>query len=105
MKPYAFGIDVGGTTIKLGVFQTSGTLTEKWSIPTRTVENGAHILTDVLDSIRAAMTRCSICWAGVEGVGMGVPGPVDDEGTVFQCVNLGWDVFNIPKELQKLEPN
>lgn len=89
MKPYAFGIDIGGTAVKLGLFQTDGTLLEKRQIPTRTEGNGVHVLPDVLDSIWAVMARRSILWDDVEGAGMGVPGPVDDEGTVFRCVNCG----------------
>lgn len=98
MKPYAFGIDIGGTAIKLGLFQIDGTLLEKWQLPTRTEEQGAYVLPDALDSIREVMLRRSILWDEVEGTGMGVPGPVNDEGTVFRCVNLGWDVFNVPEK-------
>ena len=35
MGTYCFGIDVGGTTVKCGLFRTDGTLVEKWEIPTR----------------------------------------------------------------------
>lgn len=103
MKLYAFGVDIGGTAIKLGLFRADGTLLEKWQIPTRTQDNGAHILPDVLDAIRGCMDKNSIGWDDVEGVGMGVPGPVGDDGTVFGCVNLGWDVFNVPDKLLELE--
>ena len=104
MKSYALGIDIGGTAIKLGLFQTDGTLLEKWQIPTRTEKNGAYVLPDALESIRAVMARRSILWDDVEGAGMGVPGPVNDEGTVFRCVNLGWDVFHVPGKMRELEP-
>lgn len=104
MKPYAFGIDIGGTAVKLGLFQTDGTLLEKWQIPTRTEENGAYIISDALESIRAAVAQRNIPWGAVEGVGMGVPGPVNDDGTVFKCVNLGWDVFSVPDKTRELEP-
>lgn len=104
MKPFAFGIDIGGTAIKLGLFQTDGTLLEKWQIPTRTQENGKDVLPDALESIRENMACRTIPWGAVEGIGIGVPGPVDDSGTVFQCVNLGWDVFNLPQYVAKLEP-
>lgn len=104
MEPYAFGIDIGGTAVKIGLFQTDGTLLEKWQLPTRTEEKGAHVLPDALDSIRAVMARRSILWNEVEGIGMGVPGPVNDEGTVFRCVNLGWDVFSVPEKMRELEP-
>lgn len=104
MKLYAFGVDIGGTTVKLGLFQTDGVLLEKWQIPTRTEDNGAYVLTDVLSSIWGMLTNRAISWNEIEGIGMGVPGPVDDEGTVHRCVNLGWGVFNIPEAVKKLEP-
>lgn len=105
MKSYAIGADVGGTAVKLGLFQTDGTLLEKWSIPTRREENGANVLPDVVDSVRSTLARRAIPWDAVEGIGLGVPGPVNDEGTVFQCVNLGWGVFNVPEKIRQLEPN
>ena len=104
MRPYAFGVDIGGTAIKLGLFQTTGELTEKWSIPTRIEDNGEHVLPDVIASIRAKLDERAIPWDQVEGVGMGVPGPVKEDGTVMRCINLGWDVFNIPEKIRTPEP-
>ena len=102
MKTYAFGVDVGGTTIKMGFFTTVGELLESWEIPTRTEEDGVHILEDVAASIDAALEKKGISKLDVEGVGIGVPGPVGPDGTVFRCVNLGWDVFNVEQRLTKL---
>ena len=104
MRPYAFGGDIGGTAVKLGLFQTDGELLEKWSIPTWTQNNGEHVLPDVIASIRAKLEERAIPWEQVEGVGMGVPGPVKEDGTVMRCINLGWDVFNIPEKIRTLEP-
>lgn len=104
MRPYAFGVDIGGTAIKLGLFQTSGELMEKWSIPTRTQDKGKSVLPDVIESIRLKLDERDIPWKQVEGVGMGVPGPVKEDGTVMRCINLGWDVFNIPERIRTLEP-
>lgn len=104
MRPYAFGVDIGGTAIKLGLFQTSGELMEKWSIPTRTQDKGEYVLPDVIESVRSTLDERGIPWDEVEGVGMGVPGPVKEDGTVMRCVNLGWDVFNIPEKIRTLEP-
>ena len=53
MKPYAFGVDLGGNAIKIGLFQTTGNLVEKWTIPTRLEDHGSHLLSDVVDAIRA----------------------------------------------------
>lgn len=104
MKPYAFGVDLGGNAIKIGLFQTTGNLVEKWTIPARLEDHGSHLLADVVDAIRAKMEERSLSWDVVEGVGMGVPGPVDQDGTVMRCVNLGWDILNVPKAVRELEP-
>ena len=102
MKKYAFGVDIGGTTIKMGFFETTGTLLEKWEIPTRTEENGVNILPDIAVEIDKKIKERSIEKSDIEGIGVGVPGPVDDDGTVFKCVNLGWGVFNVEIELNRL---
>ena len=104
MRPYAFGVDIGGTAVKLGLFQTEGNLAEKWSIPTRRSDNGRNVLPDVTASLNETLERYALDWDQIEGVGMGVPGPVREDGTVMGCVNLGWDVFNIPRMMRGLEP-
>lgn len=104
MKPYVFGVDLGGNAIKIGLFQTTGNLVEKWTIPARLEDHGSHLLADVVDAIRAKMAERSLTWDVVEGVGMGVPGPVDQDGTVMRCVNLGWDILNVPQAVRELEP-
>lgn len=104
MKPYAFGVDAGGPAIQIGLFQTTGHLVEKWTIPTRIEDHGSNILPDIVASIREKVEQRSLSWDCIEGVGMGVPGPVTEDGTVLRCVNLGWDVFNIPQKVQELEP-
>ncbi len=102
MKKYAFGADIGGTTIKIGLFETMGELIEVWEIPTRTEENGKYILTDIVDAIEEKMKDKDISKLDVEGVGMGVPGPIDPDGSVLKCVNLGWGIFNVEQEMANL---
>lgn len=102
MKQYAFGVDIGGTTIKMGLFTTTGDLIEKWEIPTRTEENGKNILVDIAGAIEDKLKEKEISKLDVEGIGIGVPGPVGEDGTVMKCVNLGWGVFNVEIELQGL---
>lgn len=102
MKRYAFGVDVGGTTIKLGLFETSGQLLELWEIPTRTEEGGRFILPDIAGTVVEKAQERNISPMDVEGVGLGVPGPVSPDGTVLKCVNLGWGVFNVERRLNAL---
>ena len=102
MKPYAFGIDIGGTTVKCGFFHSDGTFVDKWEIPTRKEERGAKILPDIADSIRGKLDEHKVSMEEVEGIGVGVPGPVLSDGVVNGCVNLGWGVFNVAEKLSGL---
>ncbi|MCF0106473.1 MAG: ROK family glucokinase [Holdemanella sp.] len=102
MKTYAFGVDIGGTTVKIGLFNTSGALLEVWEIPTRTEDNGKNILSDINEAITKKMEENNITKEEVQGIGMGVPGPVGDDGTVFNCVNLGWPTFNVKIQMEAL---
>ena len=99
MKKYAIGVDIGGTTVKLGLFDQEGGVLEKWEIPTVKEENGSRILPDIAASIKEKLAELQINQADVQGVGVGAPGPIDAEGTVYKAVNLGWGVFNIPQVL------
>jgi len=96
------GIDLGGTTVKLGLFCEDGTLVEKWEIPTRTEENGKYILPDIADSIKEKLETAGISGEEVLGAGIGVPGPMLPDGYVETCVNLGWRDINPEKELSEL---
>ena len=95
MSKYVFGVDVGGTTVKMGFFDNEGVVLEKWEIPTRTQNGGENILPDIAKSILNTMDEKGISKEDVIGVGIGVPGPVDGNGVVYKAVNLGWGVFYI----------
>ena len=77
---YCFGIDVGGTTVKCGLFQTDGTLVDKWEIPTRTEDKGENILPDVAETILSKISEKAIDKKDVAGVGIGIP----DRSTVME---------------------
>ena len=104
MKEYAFGIDLGGTTAKIGLFTTSGALLEKWEVPTDTSNAGEHILENLAAAILGKMKEQSIDPEQVEGVGIGVPGPVQDASVVpIVCANLGgWGEQNVSARLSGL---
>ena len=99
---YGFGIDVGGTTVKLGLFTDKGELLEKWEIPTRTANGGEAILPDIAGAIGDCLNRRGIDKGDVLGLGLGVPGPVSSRGVVNHCVNLGWGVLDLPRGLGEL---
>ena len=102
MAKYVFGVDIGGTTVKLGLFDTDGKVLDKWEIPTRTENGGANILPDIAASIQDKMSEKSVDKSDVVGVGVGAPGPVDGEGIIHKAVNLGWGEMNLKKELTAL---
>lgn len=102
MASYCFGVDVGGTTVKLGLFDMQGNVREKWEIPTRTEDNGKNILPDVATSILKKLEELDIPENEVAGIGIGTPGPVDDNGIVRKAVNLGWDVLDLNEQLSSL---
>ena len=104
MKEYAFGIDLGGTTAKIGLFTTSGALLEKWEVATDTSHAGEHILENLAAAILGKMKEQSIQPEQVEGVGIGVPGPVLDSSIVpIVCANLGgWGERNASAQLSGL---
>lgn len=102
MGRYVFGVDVGGTTVKLGLFDVEGNLLDKWEIPTRTENGGEKILPDIAESIAAKMEEKKVPKEEVAGVGLGAPGPIDAAGTVYGAVNLGWGTFSISDTLSEL---
>lgn len=102
MKKYSLGIDIGGTTVKLGLFTVEGELLKKWEIETNTTEKGKFILEDISKSIEEKLNNENIVKEDVLGIGVGVPGPVKGDGSVNRCVNLGWGVLNVSTELEKL---
>ena len=102
MKNYGFGVDIGGTTIKMGFFETSGKLLDKWEIKTDTSNGGENILSDVAKAIDNKLAQEAISKNDVQGIGIGVPGPVCSNGVVNRCVNLGWGVVNVAEALGAL---
>ena len=102
MAEFGFGVDIGGTTIKLGFFGVEGVLLDKWEIPTRKDDGGKYILEDIAKEIEAKLAEKNVPKYNCAGVGMGVPGPIKEDGTVLKCVNLGWGVFNVADELSKM---
>ena len=102
MSKYCFGVDIGGTTIKMGLFTESCQLLSKWEIPTDKSNNGSNILTDVAEAIDKKLSDERISKENVIGIGIGVPGPVNKDNIVLKCVNLGWGVFKVGEEVKKL---
>ena len=102
MSLKCIGIDIGGTSVKLGIFEEDGTLVKKWEIPTRKEEDGKYILGDIAASIRRTVKESRLELSDFSGAGMGFPGPVLPDGHCEVCVNLGWKAGNPQQELSRL---
>ena len=99
---YCFGVDIGGTTVKMGLFQEDGTVLDKWEIATRREDHGVAILPDVAKSIQEKLTEHGIEKEKIVGIGVGVPAPVTGDGFVKQTANLNWESKNVRVELEEL---
>ena len=99
---FGFGVDLGGTTVKIAYFDETGSMLSKWEIPTRTENGGCNILPDIASSIQEYMTCYNVNRESLIGIGIGVPGPVNHQGIVNKCVNLGWGNVNIAQALGEL---
>ena len=102
---YVFGVDIGGTTVKMGLFNDATELIEKWEIPTDKTDSGKKIIPDVCGSIKNKMGEKGISEEDVAGVGVGAPGAVDDKGMMpGGAVNLGWGPLNLKELMEKELP-
>lgn len=101
MSKYAFGVDIGGTTVKIGLFDNQGNVLDKWEIPTNKANDGAEILPDIAASLQRKMEEKGIAKEDLAGIGVGAPGAVDEEGMlVGGAVNIGWKPFNITEVMR-----
>jgi ROK family protein (putative glucokinase) len=99
---YCFGVDIGGTTVKIGLFRTDGELIDKWEIKTRTENKGEAILPDVADALKKKMEEKAIRASQLSGIGIGIPAPVDGDGVVQNTANLGWGYKEVRREMEEL---
>ena len=99
---YGFGVDLGGTTVKIAYFDENGTMLDKWEIPTVTENGGERILPDIAASVNGYIESNSLDKEKLLGIGIGVPGPVMGNGVVKACVNLGWGTVDVRSVLSNL---
>ena len=97
-----FGVDIGGTTVKLGLFTTDGEIVDKWEIKTRTENQGEAVLPDIAEALKEKLEEKKIDRDEVEGIGVGVPAPVNTEGVVQNTANLGWGYKEVKREMEEL---
>lgn len=99
---YCFGVDIGGTTVKLGLFEAEGAIVDKWEITTDISEEGAAILPNVVASVAKKIEEHQLDKNDIIGIGVGVPAPVTSDGVVNGSANLGWKYKEVKRELEEL---
>lgn len=99
---YCFGVDIGGTFVKLGLFTVEGDLVDKWQIKTRREDNSGHVLPDIAASLEEKRVEKQIAKEDIIGVGFGTPGPVTEDGVAVCPANLDWENKPVAKELSEL---
>ena len=99
---YCFGVDLGGTTVKMGVFQEDGKILDKWEIKTRVENGGEAILPDISAAVLAKIEELKLEKENIIGIGMGIPAPVKEDGIVQNTVNIGWGYKEVKRELEEM---
>ncbi len=102
MSKYCFGVDIGGTALKLGLFTVDGELLEKWEIPTSKEDNGNQVIPDIAKAVLGKMAERGIEKSDVAGIGYGAPAPITADGYVAWSANIGWKEKHVSKELSDL---
>ena len=102
MKKYLWGIDVGGTTVKLGLFLSTGEVVDKFEIETKKSRNGEDILPSIAKAIDNYIREHEISKEDILGIGLALPGSVSATGTIHGAVNLGWGTFNVREVMEEL---
>ena len=99
---YCYGVDIGGTTVKMGLFEENGNILDKWEIVTRVEDEGKEILPDIAASILEKTKEHGLEKTDIIGIGVGVPAPVTADGIVNGSANLGWTYKEVKRELEEL---
>ena len=102
MSKKIIGIDLGGTSVKFAILTQEGEIQEKWSIKTNILDEGSHIVPDIIASIQHHLELLNLSAEDFIGIGMGSPGAVDRfEGTVVGAYNLNWKTVQpIKKDIE-----
>ncbi len=102
MGQLCFGVDIGGTAVKTGLFSAEGELLKKWDFVTKRTGDGKDILKDTAHFVLKQTRELKLNREELAGIGVGVPGPVRENGEVLELPNLGLGHFNIEEELTGL---
>ncbi len=102
MGKVCFGIDIGGTAVKAGLFDTEGNLIDKWDFSTQVTGDGRDIVKDAGNFVNRKISELKLDKKEILGVGIGIPGPVKEDGEVLELANLGGGYFNIAEVMHEV---
>ena len=93
VKPYAVGIDVGGTKIAAGLVTHDGTILHRYTTHAHSEKEPRYVIDAIVEAFRALLEESNVSAADIEAVGLGFPGNTHGaEGIVLVCSNLpAWD--------------
>lgn len=103
MKRYIIGIDLGGTNIKAGIYDTDFIAIKEISIPTEAAKGSSHVLERIREAVRLITDEANIPLRSVDGMGIGVPGLLDPiAGISFFSPNFpDWEHVQVVQEMEK----
>ena len=102
MMQYCFGIDIGGTSVKIGLFAETGEILERWEISTKKGDDPAELLSDVKASLENCKAERQINKDDILGIGMTAPGPVTADGVLQNAVNIGWGSVKLAEKAEQV---
>lgn len=99
---YYLGVDLGGTTIKVGLVNEQYQIVQGISGPTGRERSSEEVLKDMAMLCLEVMKLQGITENEIHSVGIGSPGIASpNEGVILSSSNLNFDHVNVRKEIQK----
>ncbi len=103
MDKIVLGLDIGGTSVKIGFITRKGEILKKWEIPTNRKEHGKYIVEEIWQSVLKNLNSINLDQQSIYSIGAGAPGFIDrNSGIIYEAVNIGWKNYNLAGQLKAL---
>lgn len=100
---YYVGIDLGGTNTKIGLLNIEGDILKSSIIKTLSSEGVDKTMERIWIVIQELAKEADISIKNIKGIGLGIPGPVEEQSVVAFFANFPWGTnVNIKKKLEKI---
>ena len=99
---YYCGVDIGGTSTKIGLFSWEGKLLERIEIPTPKASEPTGLLEDIYCEIIKFTKTYEFEKKDILGIGILAPGPVNEDGILYGTVNIGWGTIALGKMAEEM---